>query len=235
MGLNLANSLSVQGEVFLIPLAVFGLWKLRKDRRVQIGFFAWFVTLAAMTVVFPFAGARGGFFHSGAAVQTLWWVLAPIGLDSLISWGVRVRKWDLNQAGKLFRPVLVILAVLFTASVVYLRIFGGGTGQAWDSERASYSNIASFLASRDASSDNIIMVADPPGYYLASGNPAIALPNGDVYTLLAVAGRYGASYAVLEESGMPAGLVDVYQNPQNYPMLSYLGDVDSAKIYGVQP
>ena len=36
------------------------------------------------------------------------------------------------------------------------------------------------------------MVANPPGFYLASGNPAIAVPDGDENTLLTVARRYQA-------------------------------------------
>ena len=56
LGLNLASTLSVQAEVFLLPLIGLGLWHLRKDRRVQLAALAWLLTLGAMTVVFPFAG-----------------------------------------------------------------------------------------------------------------------------------------------------------------------------------
>ena len=80
LGLNLATTLAVQGEIFLLPLIGVAIWHMRKDRRVQLVLLAWLLTLGVMTIVFPFAGARGGFFHSGAALQTVWWVLAPLGL-----------------------------------------------------------------------------------------------------------------------------------------------------------
>ena len=61
LGVNLASTLSVQAEVFLLPLIGLALWHFRKDRLVQLAVLAWLLTLGAMTVAFPFAGARGGF------------------------------------------------------------------------------------------------------------------------------------------------------------------------------
>jgi hypothetical protein len=235
LGLNMANALAVQGEIFLLPLAGVGFWHFRKDRRVQVAALAWLSTLAAMTIAFPFAGARGGFFHSGAAVQTIWWVLAPAGLERVIAWGSRKRRWDAAQAGTLFRSALVVLAVLMTAVIVYGRVIGGGGGQAWGQEKNAYSQIRTFLVSYGMSGEDIVMVANPPGFYLASGNPAIALPDGNVNTLLTVAQRYGAKYVILEEISTPSSLLDVYQHPEKHPDLHYLGSVEGAHIYGIQP
>ncbi|HEX8990236.1 MAG TPA: hypothetical protein VF784_01035, partial [Anaerolineales bacterium] len=72
---NGLNALAAQGEVFLVPFILIGGWMNRKDSRVQLAFFGWVCLLFVMTVVFPFAGARGGFFHSGAAFQPMWWTL----------------------------------------------------------------------------------------------------------------------------------------------------------------
>ena len=206
LGVNLSNMVSVQGEVFLLPLVGLGLWHLRKDRRVQLAVLAWLLTLAAMTVVFPFAGARGGFFHSGAALQTVWWALAPLGLDRLIAWGSRKRGWNAAQAGTVFRSGLVVLAVLLTAVVVYGRVLGGGGGTPWGQENVAYSNIDTVLREQGMSAQAVVMVADPPGFYLASGNPAIAVPDGDLNTLLLVSQRYGANYLILEVGPFDRGL-----------------------------
>ena len=125
LGLNLANTLTVQAEVFLLPLIGLGLWHLRKDRRVQLAGPGLAVDARAMTVVFPFAGARGGFFHSGAALQTVWWALAPLGLERVIQWGRRKRGWNAVQAGTIFRMALIGLAVLLTAVIVWSRVLAG--------------------------------------------------------------------------------------------------------------
>lgn len=83
-GMNLATLFGVQAGTFLFPFILLGVWNLRRDRRVQLALTAWLLTFTAMTVLFPFAGARGGFYHSGAALQTVWWALAPVGLERII-------------------------------------------------------------------------------------------------------------------------------------------------------
>lgn len=235
LGLNLANALSVQWEVFLLPLVGIGLWHLRKDRRVHIAVISWLLTLAAMTIAFPFAGARGGFFHSGAAVQIMWWVLATIGLEQVIVWGSRKRSWDINQAGKFFRSALVILTVLMTTVIVYARVIGGKSGQAWSQENNTYVQVKTFLNLQGMSGEEVVMVANPPGFYLASGNPAIAVPDGDINTLVAVARKYDAKYVVLEETSTPSSLLTVYFHPGEQLQLHYLGAVEGAHIYGFLP
>ena len=235
LGLNLSNLLSVQMEVFLLPLVGLGLWHLRKDRRVQVAVIAWLLTLGAMTVVFPFAGARGGFFHSGAAVQTMWWVLAPLGLERVIAWGNRKRRWDVIRAGTIFRPALIIMAALMTIIIVYGRVIGGGGGRVWDQEQTAYGQIKEFLTSQGMVETDVVMVANPPGFYIASGNPAVAVPDGDLNTLIAVAQKYKARYIILEKTSTPGSLMMVYLHPDSQPGLNYLGAIEGAHIYGFQP
>jgi hypothetical protein len=235
LGLNLSNMVSVQGEIFLLPFIALGLWHLRKDRRVQLAGFCWVITLAAMTILFPFAGARGGFFHSGASLQMIWWVLAPIGLDQVILWGSRKRGWIASQAGIIFRSGLVAIAALLTLLVIYSRVIGGGGNSVWDQEHTAYSQITSVLISKGMTNGEVVMVANPPGFFLASGNPAIAVPDGDVNTLLAAAKRYEGKYVILEEGATPTGLMTIYDNPENASRLHYLGDVHGAHLYAIQP
>jgi hypothetical protein len=78
------------------------------------------------------------------------------------------------------------------------------------------------------------MVANPPGFYLASGNPSIAVPDGTVNTLLAAARQYHALYLVLEAGSVPAGLLPVYDNPDGQMDLTYLGEVEHARIFIIQ-
>jgi hypothetical protein len=76
---NLGNMFAAQGEIFLFPFMVLGLWHIRQELRARIAIIGWLFLFAVMTVVFPFAGSRGSFFHAGAAFQPMWWVAAPIG------------------------------------------------------------------------------------------------------------------------------------------------------------
>lgn len=234
LGINLQRILAEQGEIFLLPLIGIGLWHLRKDIRIQLAFTAWVLTILAMTFAFPFAGARGGFFHSGAALQPMWWAMAPIGLDEVIKWGKLKRGWNSTQAGRVFRPAIIAFAVLLTCIVLWGRFSSNGqiSSQSWSSENIAYSQIAKYLTEEEGVLDSqTIMVANPPGFYLASGLSAIAIPNGGVDKLLQVANKYDADYLVLEADGLTAELGSVYSDPDNQTDLIYLGQVGNARIF----
>ncbi|MEW6093175.1 MAG: hypothetical protein AB1531_04330 [Chloroflexota bacterium] len=228
-GLNFATLFSVQGGIFLLPLITLGVWPLRKDKRVQLAVTGWLLTFLAMTLAFPFAGARGGFFHSGAALQTVWWALAPIGLERVILWGRERRGWHEVHARSVFLGGMVGLAVLFSILVLLLRI------PAWGGESSAYSQIDNFLVEQGMSGEDVVVVSNPPGFYLASGNQAIAVPDGTPVTVLELAQRYGADYLVLEEGSIPAGLISVYENPDAYSGLFYLGELEKARVFEIQP
>ena len=51
-----------------------------------------------------------------------------------------------------------------------------------------------------------------------TGQPAIAIPNGDVDMLLSAARRYGAEWIVLE-ANHPAALSGLYDQPRSDPRL----------------
>jgi hypothetical protein len=75
------------------------------------------------------------------------------------------------------------------------------------------------------------MIANPPCFNLESGNPAIAIPDGNVRTALSAARQYHAVYMILEAGSVPAGLLTVYENPQGQSDLTYLGEIEHARIF----
>jgi hypothetical protein len=165
-----------------------------------------------------------------------------VGLERLVQWGGRKRGWNASQARTFFQTGLVSLAVLLTAVVVWTRVIGGNTsfainqssGQGWGLENTAYSHIDKYLISQGAATGDVIMVANPPGFFLASGNPSIAVPDGDVNTVLAAARQYHALYLVLEENSVPAGLLPVYENPKDQMALTYLGEIEHARIFRIR-
>ncbi|PIZ25981.1 MAG: hypothetical protein COY47_02990 [Chloroflexi bacterium CG_4_10_14_0_8_um_filter_57_5] len=245
LGLNLESALAVQGSIFLLPLILIGLWQLRRESRggpcvrptcTLLALLAWGLTLAAMTLVFPFAGARGGFFHSGAALQPFWWAVAPLGLARVVAWGARRRGWQEKQAHTIFSAGMVVIAALLTAWIVQGRVIGAFNGeQAWGREAAAYSQIEEFLVEQGAPVEAVVVVANPPGYYLASGRPAVAVPDGDEQTVLDVARKYGGRFLILEQGSLPRGLARLYDQPIGQPDFRFLGEVAAARIYVIQP
>lgn len=228
LGQNLQTLLGVQGAVFLIPLVVLGAWQLRKNRMVQAGVFAWGVTLAVMTLVFPFSGARGGFFHSGAAVQPLFWAVVPVGLEAFVEWGGRGRGWRVVQAQRVFSAGLVGLALLFTAFIFGSRVLSQQEGR-------GYADVEKKLLELGAEPDEVVMVNNPPGYFVASGRSAVVIPYGDLGTWRLVAENYRADYVVVDEN-VPVEMRQLLEDQtQIYPPKFFLliGSVGDFQIYRV--
>lgn len=233
LGQNLQTGLAVQGEIFLAPLVLWGTWVLRRNVRVRIGWLAWLVTLAVMTIIFPFAGWRGGFFHSGAAYQPLVWAIVPAGLDGFIAWGSRIRKWNVIQASRFFSAGLVCLAIMLSVLVAQKRVIGSAyQDPVWDNGWQSYVNLEQELTKGGITPDAIVMVNNAPGYYAANLREAISIPDGSVDTTLAVARRYGASILLLEQNH-PSGLDDLYKHPANLPGMSYLYTYEGVHIFQI--
>src|SRR5579859_5069061 len=65
---NAQTVIAVQCGIIAFPFVLIGLWRLRRVALIQLAVLYWLVLLAAMTLVFTFPGARGGYFHSGAAL-----------------------------------------------------------------------------------------------------------------------------------------------------------------------
>jgi hypothetical protein len=230
MGQNLQTALAVQGEIFLTPLILFGAWRMRQNLAVRIGLVIWSLVLITMTIMFPFQGARGGFFHSGAALQPLFWALAPIGLEVVMEWGSRRRNWDVLQARKVFNVGMVLLALLLTGFLMYNRISGGSSQIAWDADQKRYSQLEKELQSYDASSDDVVMVNNSPGYFVATGRPSISIPYGSLQTVFDVANRFRARYLLLEIDQIQ-GEDHIFRYPRDLPGLRYLGTFEETRIF----
>jgi hypothetical protein len=230
-GLNLLNAFAVQGEIFLLPLILAGMWTHRKDWRVSLGALAWMLIFMIMTLVFPFQGARGGFFHAGAALQPLFWALVPTGLLVFVRWGKRRRKWDTSRALKIFGVGVAGLAILVTFFSTWQRLGSSSSSESgWGKTELAYQDVEFFLEDQNVLPDAIVMVNNPPGYFAMTGRQAIVIPHGDLQTSLQVGRQYKAHFLILDEN-YPQGLEKIYLYPGDYPGLRYIGDVGEMRIY----
>jgi hypothetical protein len=225
---NLQTTLAVQGSIFLLPFILLGAWVYRHDLRVQIGIIAWLFTFLVMTIIFPFAGSRGGFLHSGAALQPLWWALAPTGIDRLVKWASVKRSWKPDEALKVFLFGSLGISIMISGVIFYERVF---TPPGWGIESSVYRRVELFLENSKASADDGVIVGNPPGFYNVSNRPAIAVPNENLDTVLALAKRYKVHYLILDKEGMPKPLINIYDNPSSYSSIQYLGEIDDTRIF----
>ncbi len=230
LGMNAQNVIGAQGGILLFPFIAVGLWQVRGDLRVRLAVTGWLLLLAIMTLIFPLAGARGGFFHAGAAFQPLWWALAPLGLERIVA-AVRSRGLLDDRAYGIFRVSMVILCAVLTLVVLQKRIFQLG----WQEEEELYVKVEKFLVEQGAQPEQIVITLNPPGYYLVSRRSAIVQPPGGPDTILAVAARYGASYYILEKEGVLPEYRGLYEQTEQYPGFEYLGEVGNARIFALSP
>src|SRR5258707_1661241 len=182
---------------------------------MRLAAFYSFVLLAVMTLVFTFPGARGGYFHSGAALLPFGMAAAAAGLDATIdAVSRRLRHWQPEQAKPIFSGLLVGFAVLLTIVVFWKRVIGADANMpAWNESERVYAEAGAWLSAQ-GQDDVIAAVNDPPGWYYWTGQPAIVIPNGDATVLRQAMGNFGARWLVLD-SNHPAALSDLYAAPQN--------------------
>jgi hypothetical protein len=227
---NLLNAFAAQGAIALIPFILIGAWLLRRDARVRLGVIGWGLLLTVMTIVFPFAGARGSFFHAGASFQMLWWSLAPVGLDRVID-AARNRNWFTPQAYRIFRAGLAGMMIALTATVIAIRILVPG----WGGSRTLYLQVDQILRAHGAAPQDVTIVVNPPGYYNATGRAAIVLPVGGEGAYSDVAQKFGARYLVLEKDYLPKNFESIFANPNDRPDLELLADLGQTRVFYIQP
>lgn len=232
-GQNLQSALAVQGLIFLAPLILAGFWHLRSDRRVQVAGFAWVLIFLVMTVIFPFQGARGGFFHSGAALQPFFWAIAPTGLDVFLGWGAQRRGWRVAPARLVFSTGLCGLALVLCGVVFYGRARPGKIARTvWDDPNNRYVLLGQALSGRGVPEDDIVLVNNSPGYYVASRRPAISIPFGDLQTVCTVAWRYQARYLLLEIDQI-SGETQLFQHPSDRQCLHYIETIADVRVFEI--
>ncbi|MDX9992941.1 MAG: hypothetical protein RBS68_12955 [Anaerolineales bacterium] len=190
---NLGTGFAAQGGIILWPFILLAAWRLRRDLRIQIGSLAWLTLFLVMTLVFPFAGPRGSFYHAGAALLPLGWSLAPIGLEAAVA-AARRRNWFTPQAQRIFRLMVFAVILALTLALVNTRVITGG----WDVSDQTYQRVEARLKQAGARPTDVIMLANPPGYYLASARPAVITPSADLDRILQAAKTYNVRYLALE-------------------------------------
>ena len=223
--MNTRSLVLVNGLVFLLPLAGLAAWQQRRSPAVVAGTAYLLVLLTSMSLVFPFAGARGGFFHSSAFLMPLVWSLAPTGLAISVTWASARRGWNLAQAGKVFAVAAIVLAAGLTAGIFAVRAIGPDPGAPrWQAGAAYADRVAESLARLDVSL-SVAAVNNPPALQAASSRPAVVIPDGGVEALQAVADRYDVRWVVLD-ANRPEGLRSLYENPSLVPWLRLEATLD---------
>jgi hypothetical protein len=225
---NLSTAFFAQGMIVIFPLVVIGIYDLRYLVRVQVGVLGWIVLVLTESLLFPFASVRGGFFHAGTAFQPLWFALAPIGLEVLLT---RLSKKNilLPKIAILSRLSLAIIVIVFSAMLIKIRVIDSG----WNEGEYLYKKVDEFLVRQNARPEDVVMTRNPPAYFIMTGRRAIVVPFGNVQTILDAARKFGVSYIILERISTYVDLTNLFDQPSQYPDFEYLGSIDETIILKV--
>jgi len=233
--INLQRSIAEQGMIFLAPLILIGLWKHRRDFRIKLGVFIWGCTFLVMTLIFPYQGARGGFFHSSAALLGFFWMAAAIGLNTILEWTHQTLNWKLREPKIVFSLTILIFAFLLSVFTVGSKVIGvNGSSPPWEENKITYQSVEAELVKFDAQPTDIVLTVNSPGYFAYTNRSAISIPDGTPQTTLEVAKKYGASYLILEKDH-PVGLDLLFEKPTVPPNgLQYLTSLGTTHIFKVE-
>ena len=127
--------------------------------------------------------------------------------------------------------MLVLVMAMLTISLVYIRVIQGD----WAKFDRSYRQAEQILLQNGATSQDAVVVANAPGYFIVSGRPAVTVPAEKTAILQVLAQRFNARYLVLEKNYMPASFKPIYDLPQQQPGLKYLAGFDDVRIFAILP
>lgn len=209
-------------QFHLAPLAIIGLWQLRR-RREYVPFYVYAATLyLAMTLVFTFPSTHASMLHSTGALLPFLYVASVPGIDVVVGWVARRRRtWHPRTARRVFRIGLTIIVIVISlfdyCQAVFLSLTPLAIRPVWNEANTGYLSVSTWLA-ENGEDEALVMVVDPPAYYYFTHRPAIVIPNEDVEGILEVARRYDAKCLVLEYDHVPS-LDSLYHGQVTYPLL----------------
>jgi hypothetical protein len=129
----------------------------------------------------------------------------------------------------------LLLALGLSIYAVNVRVIGADAPQpVWNASAERYVGLADRLRELGIGADSIVMVNNPPGFVLASGNPAIVIPNGGVSESLRAGQQFGAAVLLLE-ANHPAGWDEIYAQPHMLGSLRLVETYEGTHVFFLNP
>ena len=153
------------------------------------------VTFVATTLLFPVATTWGTFLHAAGAIEVLLIITALVALDGLIERLRAGRGWTRPVAW--LGPALTIpAALLFSVALL------PAEGAAAHATEARYAAIPAALEAAGVplgAQDGPVITDFPVWFAETTGHTAIALPNEDAASVVALAATFGSTLLVVQE------------------------------------
>lgn len=199
--INLGTFVGVQTAIIGLPLFMIGIKRRIRNTLIFPGILHLFLIFIIMTIVFPLAGARGGFLHSSAANQIIIWILMADGFHGFLEWGVRKRNWQLVRSQKMFGSALVVLVFLFTVFIYSRDVIGKNINYPkWSFEYSKFNEIEKKLEEITSEKTDVVMVNNPLGYNYSSGRWSVVIPNSEVQGFYEVIQKFHVKFIVVDKN-----------------------------------
>ncbi|HLW00569.1 MAG TPA: glycosyltransferase family 39 protein [Ktedonobacterales bacterium] len=229
------------------PFAAIGLWRLRRAPQALPWLLYLILLYLGLSLVFTFPSQRGTLLHSFIPLLPFLSLATIYGLDTVINWLARRRPSPFAQERAAGRRRVYLAATIALSAVLSIVIIASNA-QTWDNTYHVYQQVGTIVA-RDfssaastadktngqgasASALPVMMVSDPPDYYLATGQHAIALPDQDIPVMLQAADRYHATYLLLETLHSRAQDA-LWGGTEHSPRLVLLWSTPAAHLYRI--
>ena len=158
-----------------------------------------------------------------------------MGVMASVEFIARLRKWQRGAQVQRFVSVLLVgVCVLLSLGLSYQKVVGSDETAAWGSGEQDYARADAALRDLGATPCALVMVNNPPGYYLATGRSSVVIPYGDETMLFGAAKKYKIQYLVLDQNN-GGHLPRLYLEPGSYPGIQYLASVGDMRLYEFIP
>lgn len=232
---NFQTVVAVQGSIVLFPFIGVGMATGWKRSVVKVALILWVGIFLMFSLVFPYQGINGSFFHAGAGVQPFLWIMATVGIQQTVRVVSGWRHWQRGHQVQWFlEGLLVLVCMALTIGLFLQKVQGSKTGIPWGGGTDAYSQIEIGLKNLGVSPCEPVMVNNPPGYYLATGRAAVVIPFGDEATIREVSARYGVKYLILDRNNS-GHLPDLYFHSGLSGGFKFLVRIGDARIYEILP
>jgi len=232
---NLQTLIAAGGSIFVFPVMVIGYWQNKKNVIIRIMMTMLLITFGVMSFIFPYAGERGGFFHSLSAIQILLWALVPVGLSKIIEWGVRFRNWKVDRAWPMFTIAILFAVGCLSAFRMYEKVNNGvENGTHWNNSQSTLVSIEDKLKRYDDNQREIVMVNNPPGYSLATGRKSIMIPTGGTEAILDVCEKFDVGFLLVNDERVEVKKL-ISESTELQKHFDFLFDELGTTVYAFNP
>jgi hypothetical protein len=233
MWANIKNLIGTAGEIILFPFIGVAAWKFRRNRLTQFALLMLAEIFIFMSLVFPFAGARGGFIHSASSLQCYFWGIAPIGFEEVIRKLAEKRKWKVERSIPLLGNTLLAILALLSVGIFYskvLQVEDSTTNQIWNQNYCEFSKIGQTIDQIDPNDQTPVMVNDSPGFFVMTGRPAIQMTVGDLNDTISAMKKFHSHYLILGADHSPE-YDNLYLDVKNENGFIFIDKIDQFIIY----